>query len=435
MDRRTFLRKGGLVAGALAFAGPLMALRQREALGLEVEPAATDRLIALGDLALPPGFRYRVISSEGDLMSDGQPTPSKFDGMGVFAAPGGGSVLIRNHENDRGRREIPVVVPDGLRWDADKEYNGGCTKLVVNASGVVEASYAVLGGTTTNCAGGVMPWGSWLTCEESIGRGPWPHGFIFEVDAYGSGPGAALPVWRAGRFIHEAVAWHAGALYETEDRHNAALYRFIPDVRPTVPGQLWQLGGTLQALRIVGNPNLDTRKGWPVGTQFSVDWVTITDPNPSNGETCDPEAHALGAALFDRTEGIWSANGRVYFDCTEGGAAGMGQIWQLDPAAGFLRLIYESPGATSLANPDNMTTTPGGHLLLCENAPGKVQRIRGLTPAGTIYDFARADVRKTEFAGVCFNAATQTLFVNQQGDPGEAAVTYAIWGPWGSAAV
>lgn len=112
---------------------------------------------------------------------------------------------------------------------------------------------------------------------------------------------------------------------------------------PTRPGQLAAGTGTLEALCVPGRPNLDTRRGWPVGTRFDVGWVTITEPDPAGTSSCSGEAHAEGAAHFDRTEGIWAANGRVYFDCAEGGAAGLGQIWEPDPAARSLRLLYESP--------------------------------------------------------------------------------------------
>jgi hypothetical protein len=434
MDRRTFLRTGGLMAGAFAFAGPLLALGRREALGIGDAPAAPGDLVAQGDLSLPPGFRYRIISREGDPMSDGNPTPSKFDGMGAFPAPGGRTILIRNHENDRDPGEIPVVVPERLRWDPNPARRAGCTRLVVDAQRVVEASWAVLGGTTTNCAGGVMPWGSWITCEESLGKVGHPHGYIFEVPARTSGPVAAVPIRQAGRFVHEAVAWHRGALYQTEDRRgNAVLYRYVPRATPTRPGQLASGTGTLQALFVPGRPNLDTRTGWPVGTRFDVGWFTITDPDPAGADSCSGEALGKGAACFDRTEGIWAANGRVWFDCTEGGAAGLGQIWELDTAARSLRLLYESTDKGSLAHPDNLTVASGGHLLLCENAPGGPQRIRGLTPGGRVYDFAIATGRRSEFAGVCFEAASQTLFAHQQGRPGEPGVTYAIWGPWTSA--
>ncbi len=58
--------------------------------------------------------------------------------------------------------------------------------------------------------------------------------------------------------------------------------------------------------------------------------------------------------------------------------------------------------------------------------------MRGLTPNGRIFDFARANKNETEFAGATFDPKGRTLFVNQQGDEeeGVAAVTYAISGPW-----
>ena len=51
----------------------------------------------------------------------------------------------------------------------------------------------------------------------------------FEIDAYAEGPVQARPVTAAGRFVHEAVAWLDGILYETEDRRDDSFfYRYIP---------------------------------------------------------------------------------------------------------------------------------------------------------------------------------------------------------------
>jgi len=55
--------------------------------------------------------------------------------------------------------------------------------------------------------------------------------------------------------------------------------------------------------------------------------------------------------------------------------------------------------------------------------------LRGLTPDGAIYDFARnAHEDSAEFCGACFSPDGGTLFVNVQ-VPG---FTYAITGPWES---
>ncbi len=51
-------------------------------------------------LDLPKGFNYNVISSLGDVMSDGMHVPDRADGMGCLPIKGNNNkvALIRNHE-------------------------------------------------------------------------------------------------------------------------------------------------------------------------------------------------------------------------------------------------------------------------------------------------------------------------------------------------
>jgi secreted PhoX family phosphatase len=166
-----------------------------------------------------------------------------------------------------------------------------------------------------------------------------------------------------------------------------------------------------------------------VGEPFDVEWVTIPDPDPET-DTVRDQAHELEAAAFNRQEGMWVGDRRIYFDCTEGGIRGLGQVWELDPGAQKLTLIYESPSIRQLQNPDNIVVAPTGDLFLCEDSEPP-QFIRGLTPDGRIYDFAKANTRESELAGVCFDPDRRTMYVNQFGDTNlEGGVTYAIWGPW-----
>jgi secreted PhoX family phosphatase len=434
VNRRSFLAGSAAVGGGLAVVSPLQAFAERAASGGDTTSDGYGPLINKGDLSLPRGFRYRIISRSGETMSDGNPTPTSFDGMATFRGGGGNTILVRNHENRESTGdvgEIDVVVPADKRYDSNPSFNAGVTKLVVNDERRVVRDFAALGGTSTNCAGGKMPWRSWITCEEVFQDGEERHGYVFEVPADARGPVEPEPIRAAGRFVHEAVAWHQGILYLTEDRRfDSAFFRFLPNGRPQEPGDLARLGGELQALKIADVDNANT-DGWPIGEPFAIEWVTITEPDP-DADIVRDEAHDNDAAAFNRQEGMWVGNDRVYFDCTEGGVAGLGQVWELNPDRQTLTLIYESPDRRRLKNPDNIVVAPTGDLFLCEDSDPP-QFIRGLTPRGRIYDFARANTREAEFAGVCFDPDRRTMYVNQFGDPeiGEDAVTYAIWGPWG----
>jgi uncharacterized protein len=196
---------------------------------------------------------------------------------------------------------------------------------------------------------------------------------------------------------------------------------------------------------VKGVPNFDANTAVP-GQTFEVEWVRIEEPNPLQ-DTVRSEAQSKGAAIFDRTEGAWTADDRIYFDCTTGGEAQSGQLWEYRPqgrSGGQLKLIYESPGPDQLDGPDNLVVVPHtGHVFLQEDAGGE-QFIRGVTPRGEIYDFARTVLNESEFCGGTFSPDGKTFFVNQQGDrvnaagepstdpgPSLEALTYAIWGPFG----
>jgi secreted PhoX family phosphatase len=100
-------------------------------------------------------------------------------------------------------------------------------------------------------------------------------------------------------------------------------------------------------------------------------------------------------------------------------------------------------------NPDNLTVTPGGSLLMCEDAAGNNftagERLIGLTLDGETFTFAMnninltaaqvaaagknvppGDHRQSEWAGATFSPDGRWLFVNIQ-TPG---ITFAITGPW-----
>ena len=476
IDRRTFLRRTGIASGALAASGPLgaftanaMAQQSESAVGYGPLVPKTD---ARGNtLLLPAAFEFVTVQQQGEPMRDGQPVPGIFDGMGAFPAKeGGATILIRNHENREQAGEQKVVT--GPAFEYDPTAFGGNTKVVVDTGAIlsktppfVRESFAILGGTSTNCAGGETPWQSWISCEEVVKRrSGFKHGYVFEIDAVADGPVRAIPAPQCGRRAHEAVAWTGGILYLTEDRSlqtfgegpggpaetlGSVFYRFLPKRSPGRNGNLAEIPGVLQGLKLVNEPKANMDVGRVPGQPYAVEWVDVPEPDheddTDNRRDRQPgftpnrvQAIDRGAAYFDRTEGSWVGNGKVYFDCTSGGPVSGGQIWEYDPGRETLTLIYESNDRTRLEAPDNIVVVPQTGDILAQEDGGGDQFIRGVTRDGRIYDFARTGNNNSEFCGGCFDPNGQILYVNLQGERGSLpegpadgqAVTFAIFGPF-----
>jgi uncharacterized protein len=539
LNRRRLLQGSGAVM-ASSFVGALGALHSRQAearvrasggkqLVSAVSPygpvaPVADLSTGLPLLQLPAGFSYRSYGWSGDPMRDGRPTPSNHDGMAVVRASLSGRstefVLVRNHE-----RGLATSTADAIQ--APQVYApgaingiltiGGVLTVRIGASGVVTnpsapdptpftgvagggttnlvfrngqwaESYASLGGTLGNCAGGPTPWGSWLTCEETIydfsAIGGRKHGYVFEsaVDASAS---ISAPIVGMGRFVHEAVAVDptTGIVYETEDNRNAsALYRYVPNNSSGQIGSLQQ-GGVLQAARIravvrqaqplsLADSNNLGLLNPEVGDEYELEWVDIADPDADPrtvaglpggvalaamaGPTI--QALAAGCARMSRGEGIWHAAGKMFIVDTGAGVNGSNQpgqgegaVWELTLATMRLRALFVSGAATAGNNPDNVTVSPRGGVVLCEDggaspdAFGSGSRLLGLNAGGEAYIFcknnvqlsaaqiaaagkvvAAGDFRGSEFCGACFDPTGRVLFCSIQ-TPG---ITLAITGPW-----
>jgi len=482
VSRRRFLTNAAAVTAGFAglrhfsgFAGTAAYAQANEAIGLGALVADPQ-----GMIDLPAGFSYSVFSRKGAEMDDGFLVPGKHDGMATFPGPDGLTILVRNHEITGSADNLGPFGRDHALFqtlDDSKVYDrggpdrnapmvGGTTTLVfdTNRQQLIQHSLS-LTGTQHNCAGGPTPWGTWISCEENTDRQDAQHardhGYNFEVPATTEmGLVQPVPLTAMGRFNHEAIAVNpnTGIVYQTEDRQDGAIYRFIPNepgnlvaggrlqvlaLRDTQPADLRNWDASTEELQAGGSGGvafertISARRVAAVGESMPVQWMDI-DNVESPEDDLRYRAFAMGAARFARSEGMWYGNDAVYFACTTGGPAGKGHIWRYTPsehegteaeeqAPGTLELFCEPNDVEILKHADNICFAPSGDLIVCEDA-GSHNHILGITPAGEVYKIAHNTLNNSEFAGSCFSPDGTTLFVNIQ-NPG---LTLAITGPWGS---
>jgi secreted PhoX family phosphatase len=371
VDRRTFIKGSAVAAAAVAFGGPFQGYVARAAgPGGRGRPIVAPPLAPVADLRdgvnrlkLPPGFQYRSFQPTGAPMADGT-VPGNHDGMAAFAAGSGNVLLIRNHERNGSGGAFTGTAPV-----YDERGPGGDTYVIVDLHGNVVESRSALRGTQMNCAGGAMPWGSWITCEETINGpdvfddftrnipNPAPngeqtyiqnklltktHGYLFEVPTIGAA--SAMPITQAGRFAHEAAEFDpmTGCLYLTEDDfgYGSGFYRYVPPVDPREAGYV-QDGGTLWMLAVVGKDQANLSGQQQPNRRYKVRWVQIENPDPQFPMVPDPAGPAgammptttnnlainnvgkqgwdAGGAVFSRLEGIRAHRDVLYFTATQGG--------------------------------------------------------------------------------------------------------------------
>jgi secreted PhoX family phosphatase len=394
-----------------------------------------------GLLDLPPGFRYTVVSQEGTpLTGHAGIVPGRFDGTGAFDAGHRGVFLVRNSENGTSANAPALAAPQ-LTYDPGAL--GGTTTVELSKHHAVIEEYVSLAGTISNCAGGVTPWGTWLTCEETEatagGVRTKDHGFVFEVDPTDPGNNVdPTPITAMGRYAHEAVAIdpRTGSCYLTEDASgpNGLVYRFTPN--DTTPGYgALRNGGTLTAMRAsrLGVHVPDLAQFSQVGTRLSVEWVPVPDPLATTTSVRKQFTDAQ-VTRSRKYEGTWYGDGLVWIVCSYNDSQSApslnhaGQVWSYDPSSQTLRLeVQLAIGDVDLPgeSPDNICVSPHGGLILAEDGDG-TQHLLTVDEDGAVAPLARNARDESEFAGCVFSPDGKTLFASIQ-DPG---TTFAIEGPW-----
>lgn len=415
MERREFLRQLFLGSGALALAPGLVACggsgSTRNGGGpvggklSNLDRIGPLRLADANGVRLPEGFTSRIVAVQGELPVAGSSYRWHVDpdGGACFAMPDGGWVYVSNSEE----AGFNLLAPNGG--------NGGVGALRFAGDGTLTSAYPILRNTRNNCAGGLTPWGSWLSCEEVI------DGWVYECDPMGVAEAQRVPV--LGRFNHEAVAVdpQSGYLYLTEDRGDGCFYRFRP--ASLIQGRPdWAAGGTLEVLEAVGGDERATRP---------LRWHAVPTPQPrySGGSFQDPETRTQVAAAtrFNGGEGIWYHAGLMYFT-----SKGDNRVWCHDLRANTLDLVYDDDWYTErpLTGVDNITISRFGDVLVAEDG-GNMELV--VVTRERAWPLCQVEHADSEIAGPAFSPDGTRLYFSSQRGPsrgGKRGVTFEISGPF-----
>ena len=443
------------------------------------------------DLVLAPGFQYKTLISWGEKINDQDffgynndftcfiPLKNRDDeGLLWVNHEYPSELYVSGYNKKSGKKKTKAQVEKEQesvggsvlhirkkrgRWSLIKEssYNRritGKSKIPFSrGEKVMGQNHSI--GTIANCAGGLTPWNTFLTCEENThkfygdlsfdqqgqrhikkGKYQWDSQFNYPPEHYGwvvevnPFTGQAQKHISMGRFAHESatVAPMKGkkprlVVYSGDDARDEHIYKFIADSSNSLKS------GTLYVA------DLELGRWLPISREKSPALRKAFKSDLEMFIRTREAAKILGATPLDRPEDIEidTLTGHVYVTLTNNAKKGnfYGSILKIvetgdnHASLTFKSETFLSGGTKSgFACPDNMVFDKKGNLWMTSDISEKAIKNKEYRPfksnglfyiplrgplAGEVYQVASAPV-DAELTGPCFSRDGKTLFLSVQ---------------------
>ncbi|MBB4080067.1 hypothetical protein GGR28_002697 [Lewinella aquimaris] len=291
----------------------------------------------------------------------------------------GGGIVPANHDftaylpiagsSERGYLSINHETTPGGVSNLGVHYDATARLWRIDSSRAVNFSGADLVTTMRNCSGGVTPWGTVITSEETYTSGDANNdgyddvGWLVEIDPATArvlehGNGKPEKLWAIGRASHEnaTILSDEKTLFTGEDGTSGALFKFVADrARDLRAGKLYTL--------VLDEP----MNGFePAGTTGK--WVEVPNATPEDRNNTRALAIALGATNFNGIEDVDvnPLTGQIHF-----ASKGAGRIYQFTDG---------SKGITEF------TTFVGGMSYSLNTVEGTVEEPWGIGNDNLVFD-------------------------------------------------
>ncbi len=263
------------------------------------------------DFVIPSTHAFQVLIEQGDSYTNQSvrtTAPGNNDFTGYIGRNGSSvdGFLGINHENTPGGFSI-----------LDLRYSDTTKLWTVDSTQAVDFYNNDLVTTTRNCSGGITPWGTFITSEETTNAGDANSdgyedvGWQVEIDPisrkvkeYGT-PGKQEKLWAMGRMSHEniAVASDSMTAYQGEDAGSGCFYKYVTNTKGDLSS------GTLYALKL----DSGLAGGEPVVSTGT--WIVIPNATATDRNNTRSLALSLGATPFNGIEDaeIGTIDGKIYF--------------------------------------------------------------------------------------------------------------------------